>query len=390
MKIRLLDGSGVTDLRYLYEDVDRYGQVRIYFRRKGTLKVRMVEQIGSSAFLDEYRRAFAGEARPTLLQRPARPRADKDSLRWLVERYYDESDDFSQLDDRTKHVRRLVLDRLCSLPTNSDDATPIGSMTYADMPPLAVRRIRDRDKDAPETGNSRLKALRQVFKFGISAQYCQHNPARDVAYIKTGSQGFHTWDMSEVQQFETAHPVGTKPRLALAILLYLGGRRSDAVNFGKQHVRSADHMSEELREMHDGRWLQYTQHKNRKKKPVTLTLPILPELEEVLAASPLGDLTWLVTVFGKGFTPAGFGNWFRDQCNKAGLRHCTAHGLRKAGATRAADNGASAHQLMMIFGWSTLKQAELYTRQADQKRLAASGMRLITKGRKSNKSAQQS
>jgi hypothetical protein len=34
-------------------------------------------------------------------------------------------------------------------------------------------------------------------------------------------------------------------------------------------------------------------------------------------------------------------------------------GLRKAGATVAAENGATPHQLMAIFGWNTLAQAEL-------------------------------
>jgi integrase len=276
----------------------------------------------------------------------------------------------------------MTLDTICMEPMSQDDATPIGMMEFAGMPPLAVRRLRDRKKGAPEAGNTRVKALRQVFKFGIEHQYCQHNPAREVSYVKTGSQGFHAWDIGEVRQFEEAHPLGTKPRLALAILLFLGARRSDAVQFGKQHVRAAEHMPPALRELHTGRWLHYTQHKNRKKKPVTLTIPILADLEEVLEASPLGDLTWLVTTFGNGFTPAGFGNWFRDQCNKAGLRHCSAHGLRKAGATIAADNGASSHTLMSIFGWSTIKQAELYTRSADQKRLAASGMRLIGRGKK--------
>jgi hypothetical protein len=54
-----------------------------------------------------------------------------------------------------------------------------------------------------------------------------------------------------------------------------------------------------------------------------------------------------------------------------------AHGLRKAGATIAADNGATAHQLMAIFGWDTLKMAERYTRGADQKRLAQSAMHML-------------
>ena len=64
-------------------------------------------------------------------------------------------------------------------------------------------------------------------------------------------------------------------------------------------------------------------------------------------------------------------------CEEAGLPHCSAHGLRKAAATIAADNGATAHQLMAIFGWSNLKQAETYTKEADRRRLATSGMGLI-------------
>jgi hypothetical protein len=49
----------------------------------------------------------------------------------------------------------------------------------------------------------------------------------------------------------------------------------------------------------------------------------------------------------------------------------SAHGLRKA---RAADNGATAHELMAIFGWSDIKEAEIYTRAANRKRLAAQAM----------------
>ena len=58
----------------------------------------------------------------------------------------------------------------------------------------------------------------------------------------------------------------------------------------------------------------------------------------------------------------------------------SAHGLRKAGATIAADNGATSHQLMAIFGWTTIKQAEIYTKKgrseaACRRRNAASGPR---------------
>src|SRR5262249_42172880 len=110
---------------------------------------------------------------------------------------------------------------------------------------------------------------------------------------------------------------------------------------------------------------------------VTIEIPLLPVLQEVLDASPTGPMTFLMTEQGKPFTANGFGNWFRDRCNEADLPHCSAHGLRKSGATFAAENGATPHQLMSIYGWLTLPQAEHYTRTAERKRLAAEGMPLL-------------
>ena len=52
-------------------------------------------------------------------------------------------------------------------------------------------------------------------------------------------------------------------------------------------------------------------------------------------------MTFLMTEWGKPFTSNGFGNWFRDQCNDAGLSQCSAHGLRKARATILAERGAT-------------------------------------------------
>ncbi len=77
----------------------------------------------------------------------------------------------------------------------------------------------------------------------------------------------------------------------------------------------------------------------------------------MLLSFPTGNLAILVTTFGKPFTSNGFGNWFRKQCDEAGLKHSSAHGLRKAGAALAAENGATERQLMAIFGWTTMKEA---------------------------------
>jgi integrase len=103
-------------------------------------------------------------------------------------------------------------------------------------------------------------------------------------------------------------------------------------------------------------------------------------LQNIIDASPTGDLTFLVNDYRKPFTAPGFGNKMRQWCNEAGLPHCSSHGLRKAGAAIAAENGATAHELMSIFGWLTLKEAERYTRAAEQKKLAARAMSWLERG----------
>jgi hypothetical protein len=65
-----------------------------------------------------------------------------------------------------------------------------------------------------------------------------------------------------------------------------------------------------------------------------------------------------------------FGNEFSAAARAAGIKK-SAHGVRKIAATIAADNGATVHQLMAIFGWLTIGQAEVYTREAERVRLAA-------------------
>ena len=90
-----------------------------------------------------------------------------------------------------------------------------------------------------------------------------------------------------------------------------------------------------------------------------------------MASTPSDRLTFLVNESGQPFTAEGFGKWFRQVCNQAGLeKGLSAHVLRKAAATRLADHGATAHELMAWFGWASLTEAERYTRAANRKALA--------------------
>jgi Phage integrase family len=58
----------------------------------------------------------------------------------------------------------------------------------------------------------------------------------------------------------------------------------------------------------------------------------------------------------------------------ANLRHCSAHGLRKAAARRLAEAGCTEHEIAAITGHASLREVARYTKAADQKRLAAAAM----------------
>jgi integrase len=94
----------------------------------------------------------------------------------------------------------------------------------------------------------------------------------------------------------------------------------------------------------------------------------------VLRAGPCADLAFICGANGKPFRKASFGNAFREACNRAGVMGKSAHGLRKVGATRAANNGATVAELEAIFGWQGGRMAALYTEAADRARLAKTAM----------------
>lgn len=341
-------------LPYVYSIPDRHGNPRVYFwRGRGHPRVRLREEPGTAAFQLHYE-----ELLKPLPASGGNLKAVPRTWRWLLTVYFG-SPKFRQLNASTQSVRRRLLESSCSEPI-----APGAKETFADFPiermtSKAVRVLRDRKADLPHAANNRLKAVRYVFAWAMEAEHIRANPARDVALIRAPSDGHHSWTLEEVEQFEFRHPIGTKARLALDLLMYSGCRRSDAVRLGRQHVRNG--------------WLRFKQYKTK----VTVELPILPALQTTLDANPTGDLTFLVTTQGKPFSAAGFGNWFRDRCDEAGLPKCSAHGLRKASAVRAAENGATASQLMAMFGWMNLAEAERYTKAAQRRTLAGAALVLL-------------
>lgn len=148
-----------------------------------------------------------------------------------------------------------------------------------------------------------------MFKWAIKAKHMTHKPAVGVEKVNTDPAGWHTWTPKEVDTYRESHKLETKARLALELMISIGARVSDAAKIGRQHES-------------DG-WLKFVAWKNRNKKSrKTIECPIRPNLAAALAATPTGDLTYLIDDLGSAFTINGLGNKMRDWCDAAGLPEC--------------------------------------------------------------------
>jgi integrase len=340
-----------TRLRYCVFDPDPNGNPRYYIRKPGRPKIRIREPFEgpdgnvTPEFTEAYFDALASldGAQPT----PKVPR--EKTFYWLVDQYT-RSAEFARYDvSTTQPDKRGVLNRFCATA---------GESPYASFRQEDVERSRDKRSPTPGAADKLVKYLRVMFKWAIKAKLATHNPAVGVEKVNTDSVGWHTWTPGEVDTYRQFHKIGTKPRLALELMINVGARISDAARIGRQHEA-------------DG-WLKFVAWKNRNKKSrKTIECPIRPDLAAALAATPTGDLTYLINDLGSAFTINGLGNKMRDWCDAAGLPQCSSHGLRKAAAVILAENGATAPELCALFGWSKLETAEIYIREAQKRPMVA-------------------
>jgi integrase/recombinase XerD len=346
----MIDDAVRLKLKFLTGDVDRHGNARFYVRVPGRPKVRIRGVPGSEEFMAAYAAAIEGKPK-------ARPRiAVRGSFRHLCQLYF-ASLDFRQLDVATQTWRRRTLEAI---------SQQYGEGPVAQLEGRHVRRIVEERADRPSAAKKRLRAMQALFKWALAANEVSKNPTRDVAPVRYLEKGHHTWTLDEVGAFEARHPAGTKARLAMALLLYTACRREDVVRLGPQNVR--------------GNRVRFVQAKNEHRNPVAIDIPLHADLSAAIEAAPSGHLNFLVTAFGKPFTPPGFGNWFRDRCDEAGLKHCSAHGLRKATAARLAERGATPHEIMAVTGHRSLDEVERYTKEAQRAGLADSAMAKLKRG----------
>ena len=327
--------------KYVQHWVDHDGRAHCYFRRRGYPRVRLPGLPWSPSFMAAYEAALSGPRAAI-----GAGRIKPGSVSAVVAEYFDSQQFFASKSPGTQRMRRGILERF---------RAAYGDRPFALLPPEWIEALLD--AKPPHAARSWLVTLRSLCQFAVKRGWLRTDPTRDIKQRSIKGDGFHTWTEEEISQFEAHHPMGSKPRLALALLLYTAQRRSDVVRIGRQHIK-------------DG-----VLTVKQQKTGVTLAIPVHPQLQAVLDATPSEHLTFLVTATGKPYGGNAFSEQFRNWCDAAGLpKRCSAHGLRKAACRRLAEAGCSANEIMSISGHTTMKEIVRYTKAADQARLARNAL----------------
>ena len=327
----------------LHTEKNRHGTIVYYVRRPGALRVRIRGAYGSEEFLDQYRAALAGQPMPA-----ARP-VSSASLESVIRRYQT-SADWNHLSAATKKARANIFRGVIA---------KAGDAPYASIGKRDIRA--SIEVGAPFAAINWLKAMRGMFKWSVKSGHLASDPTDGIKPVTPASDGFRPWTEEDVVRFEKRWSIGTRERLTLAILLCTGLRRGDAVRLGPSHIING---SFEIQTEKTGQ---------------LVIMPILPELAEAIAAGPVGSETFIARLDGMPMVKEGFGTWFREACKAAGVPG-SSHGLRKLGATRAANAGASERELNALFGWGDgSRESATYTKSADRRRLARQAIDKMTK-----------
>jgi integrase len=177
------------------------------------------------------------------------------------------------------------------------------------------------------------------------------------------SDGYHSVTEDEITAFRNVHPIGTKARLALELLLNTALRCADAIKIGRGHVRN-------------GMIVVPTTQKTKAPVSIPMTAEFIAAIN---AAAPADQMLFLLNEHNRPFTAKGFSAWFSLQCRRAGFK-ASAHGLRKAQARRLAEAGCTAPEIAAITGHRSLAQVQKYIDAANRVKMAQNAMAKVGMG----------
>jgi hypothetical protein len=205
--------------KYVQGFIDRHGKPRWYFRRPGVKRTPLPGLPWAPEFKAAYEMALAGQ--PVQI---GSARVKPGTIRSLAVSYFS-SIEFRSLRSSSKAVYRNIIERFCR---------EHGDKRVALLQREHISKLLASRAEKPWTANALRNILRALMRHAIEIGLRTDDPTRDVRAIRLKSDGYHSWLDDEIAQFENRHPIGSRARLALALLLYTGQRRSDVIRMGAQ------------------------------------------------------------------------------------------------------------------------------------------------------------
>jgi integrase len=353
-------------LPFLHRYLSRHGTPTYYVKlskREIGRGTRIQDRIyRSEAFMIEYHSAVRGTP---FTPAPVIAKDSKGTLGWLIKLYRESRDWGHNLSSGTRKQRGPILKKM--------------EESAGDFQLEAITRKKVEEGMSARTDNQArhfVNTVAALYRWAIANElYDGRNPAEGITRTRNDggdNDGHLAWPIELIEQYEKRWPLGTKQRLVFDIYLYVGLRRGDAARLGKQHIRRGIvHLMTE-----------------KSQGTMPIYVPVHPALAKSIKACPSPGLAIIAKADGTNYTKEALGNFFREAVEAAGIpvtkrgskeKGYSGHGLRKASATIAAESGASESELNAMFGWSGFEMAQLYTKKADRKRLAARAMEKWTR-----------
>lgn len=325
---------------------DRYGRARYRFRRKGLPDKTLPEQPGTDRFRAAYEEALAGASRAPKVQ----PRTI--GAAWIE---VQATVEWRTLKPISQDQQRKVADRFLCMTIAPGATETFATMPFAGMKRGHVKKILGRYSN-PHAAEAALRLLRKLAGAALDLDWIENDPTHRVKF-RPKLIGHRAWTDTEMATFEARWPLGSKERTAYALALYVGHRRGD--------------LAAARWDAFDGQGIVVVQEKTG----APLWIPAHPNLQAALAVVARDAEHIISGPQRRGYTAESLGNLMADAIEDAGLpEDCVLHGLRKSTGRCLAEAGATTRQIMAVLGHKTIKEAENYTRGAEQKKLAVAGI----------------
>ncbi|KQS76844.1 integrase [Rhizobium sp. Leaf384] len=353
----------MTDNEYPYVSgfTDRHGKKRWRYRRAGKT-IALPGVPGDPEFEEAYSAAIEGRERrlATVVRLPGQALPGSFQSAWKkVQR----GPDWLAFDPKTKAKNVSLAGQFLELPVAPSHPEVWGDMLVRDLKRRHVKEILAHYSETPHKAKHVLVAIRKMIAVALDEEWIETDPTWKLSY-RPEYTGWRAWTAQERADFESRWPLGSTPRTVYGLALWLGNRRSD---LAKLEWKSFDFRENTV---------TIAQTKGGK----TLVLPITPMLREIVDPIERKSPFVIVTAYGDPFSEKSLTGRMADWTHSAGLpKGCTIHGLRKTLGKLLAETGATTRQLMETLGHDNIEHAELYSREAEQQRLARDAMSRLSR-----------